>query len=179
MGETVPILEGEFREPEVPEARSARKPGRREALLDNIRSAANVGSIFRTAEGFGFEHIYLGGITPCPDDLDVKKTSLGSEEFVAWTYHRNSMELLRMLKKKGHEIWVLENMPGAAPIDQVDLTTVHSAPVVLVVGSEITGVDPGIVEAADSVLCLPMFGRKTSLNVAVAFAIAAYALTPS
>lgn len=87
------------------------------------------------------------------------------------------MELLRMLKKKGHEIWVLENMPGAAPIDQVDLTTVHSAPVVLVVGSEITGVDPGIVEAADSVLCLP--GRKTSLNVAVAFAIAAYALTPS
>lgn len=83
MGETVPILEGEFREPEVPEARSARKPGRREALLDNIRSAANVGSIFRTAEGFGFEHIYLGGITPCPDDLDVKKTSLGSEESVA------------------------------------------------------------------------------------------------
>ncbi len=147
-----------------------------EALLDNVRSAMNVGSVFRTAEGLGFRHLYLAGITPTPKVPGVRKAALGAENSLAWSQHNNALELTVSLRARGHQIWVLENLLGAEPLNRHVTFRASTVPVVLVAGNERTGVDPAIVEAADRVICVPTLGRKSSLNAAVAFAIAAYAL---
>ena len=142
-------------------------------LLDNIRSAWNVGSILRTADGFGFSHAYLCGITPTPENKDVQKTALGADEFVTWSQHMDAVKLIRGLKKKGWKVWALEDDKRSQSIDQIADTTGNT---VLIVGSEVTGVDPALVELADSIFYIPMHGRKRSFNVAVAFGVAAWAL---
>ena len=148
-----------------------------EALLDNVRSALNVGSIYRTAEGHAFRHLYLCGISPTPENTEVRKTALGAEHTVAWSAHRNAVELISTLKQDGCNIWALERTPKAKAIESVSLPDSKGSRVVLVVGNEQAGVDPGILDMADEVLKLEMQGRKQSFNVAVAFAIAAHALT--
>lgn len=148
-----------------------------EALLDNVRSALNVGSIFRTAEGLGLAHIYLAGITPTPEDTEIRRTSLGAERQVAWSWHPNALGLLPALRERRYKIWALENAPEANVLDSRDLTWAGSTQAVIVVGNEVTGVDPGILSVADRVVRLSMRGRKASFNAAVAFAIAAYLLT--
>ncbi len=147
-----------------------------EAVLDNVRSGQNVGSILRSAEALGIERLYLAGITPTPVEGEVRKASLGAEGCVRWSHHNNGLELARRLQQSNHSIWVLENLPHARRPEQVS-PTAPKAPPVLIVGNEVTGVDPGIVELADEVICLPMRGHKTSFNAAVAFALAVYALT--
>ncbi len=148
-----------------------------EGLLDNVRSAYNVGSILRSAEGLGLRHLYLAGITPAPGSPKVGKTALGAEVSVSWSYHNNGLDLVRQLRDRGRPVWVLENMPTSKPIDAM-ATVADGGPVpVLVVGNEQTGVDPGIIELSDERLCIPMVGTKASFNVAIAFALAAYLLT--
>jgi tRNA G18 (ribose-2'-O)-methylase SpoU len=142
--------------------------------LDNIRSAWNVGSIFRTADGFGFTHAYLCGITPTPENEAVTKTSLGAEESVPWSYHKDALQLARGLKKEGFRSLGLEEDPRAEEITQ---SITVSADSVLIVGNEVTGVDPELLELCDEILYIPMGGEKKSFNVAVAFGIAAYSLT--
>ena len=145
-------------------------------LLDNIRSAWNVGSIFRSADGFGFKHVYLCGITPTPENEAVTKTSLGAEESITWSYHKDAVKLVQGLKKKGWQLWALEEHERAVSIStQPD--TLSSNPVILILGSEVTGVDPGLLELADKILHIPMHGEKSSFNVAIAFGIAAYQLS--
>jgi len=156
-------------------------------LLDNIRSAWNVGSIFRSADGFGFAHAYLCGITPTPDGQAgnaVKKTSLGAEDTVTWSYHKDAVRLVKGLKKEGWKIWALEEDERATPITHASsaslVTTRLSAQrVALIVGNEVTGIDPDLLDLCDRILYIPMFGEKKSFNVAVAFAIAAYAMNAS
>jgi tRNA G18 (ribose-2'-O)-methylase SpoU len=143
-------------------------------LLDNIRSAWNVGSILRSADGFGFDHVYLCGITPTPQNEAVAKTSLGAEDFVTWSEHKNSLELVKLLKKEGRKIYVLEETKKATDIRKIKINVKEKA--VLVLGSEVTGVDPALLKMADEIICIPMQGGKRSFNVSVAFAIAAYAL---
>ena len=145
-------------------------------LLDNIRSAWNVGSIFRSADGFGFAHAYLCGITPTPNIDAVTKTSLGAENTVRWSYHKDAVKLVRGLKKEGWQVWALEEHERAIPLyafpDSKSL-----GPVILILGNEVTGVDPGLLDIADTIFHIPMYGKKTSFNVAIAFGIAAYQLT--
>lgn len=148
-----------------------------EALLDNVRSAENVGSIFRSAEGLGLRRLYLAGITPTPVQARVKKASLGAEAAIEWTHHNNGLDLAQRLQHDGHAIWALETAPGSTPVQRLEAPSSGKRPPVLVIGNEVVGVDPGIADMADRVLCLPMSGRKTSFNAAVAFAIAVYALT--
>ena len=154
-----------------------------EALLDNIRSTHNVGSILRTADGAGIRHVHLAGITPHGDNPKVAKTALGAETHVPWSYHRNGVDALLALQAGGKQIWVLELTPTALPLAQaVDAWPTQPAtgelrPVVLVVGNEVTGIDPAIMALADRVVAIPMHGSKRSLNVAVAFGVAAYFLT--
>ena len=144
-------------------------------LLDNIRSAWNVGSIFRSADGFGFAHAYLCGITPTPESEAVTKTSLGAENTVGWSYHKDAVKLVRALKKEGSQVWALEEHESAVPLStNPDLRS--SLPVILIVGNEVTGVDPGLVGLSDSIFHIPMQGGKNSFNVAIAFGIAAYQL---
>jgi 23S rRNA (guanosine2251-2'-O)-methyltransferase len=142
-------------------------------LLDNIRSAWNVGSILRSADGFGFAHAYLCGITPTPENDTVQKTSLGAEDSVIWSYHKDALKLVSGLKKEGWKIVALEEEERAIAVYRVGNPT---RPTVLIVGNEVTGVDPELLDLCDAIYHIPMRGQKRSFNVAIAFGIAAYAL---
>jgi 23S rRNA (guanosine2251-2'-O)-methyltransferase len=175
LGETIAVAEGVLNgEPhERPPEPSSKYV---EALLDNVRSAWNVGSIFRSAEGFGMHHLYLCGITATPDNERVRKTALGAESTVPWSAHKNGVAQIRDLKSRGHTVWALEHTRRSVSLDAVAHDGPGSGILVLVVGSEQAGIDPGILELCDQVAHLEMHGRKESFNVAVAFAVAAHAL---
>jgi tRNA G18 (ribose-2'-O)-methylase SpoU len=140
-------------------------------LLDNIRSAWNVGSIFRTSDGVGIPKIYLCGISPTPENPKVRKTALGAEGNIPWEHSNNGLKTASDLKSQGNKLWVLEDLPCALPLFQIDLPVNKSF--ILVVGNEVSGVDPGIIEICDKVISIPMVGKKSSYNVATAFGIAA------
>ena len=142
-------------------------------LLDNIRSAWNVGSILRSADGFGFAHAYLCGLTPTPDNEAVQKTSLGAEETVTWSYHKDAVKLVRGLKKEGWKIFALEEDERAHQLGGALNETYNS---LMIAGNEITGVDPELLGLCDEIFFIPMRGEKKSFNVSIAFGIAAYAL---
>jgi len=147
-----------------------------DAFLDNIRSAWNVGAMFRTADGLGIRRMHLAGITATPENGHLLKTALGAEFHVAWDYHADGVAAAHSLLRQGLRLWALEQEAGAEPLDRIrreDMT----GPTVLVVGNEISGVDPGILELCERVIYLPMHGIKRSLNAAVAFAIAAYEIS--
>lgn len=143
-----------------------------EVLLDNIRSAFNVGSIYRTADGTGIKKIYCCGITPTPENPKVMKTALGAEGNVAWEYFPNGVTTAKLLKDEGFPLWALEDLPEAEHLYQVDLPK-SGLPIILIVGNEISGIDPGILEISDRIISIPMLGKKQSYNVAVAFSIIA------
>jgi tRNA G18 (ribose-2'-O)-methylase SpoU len=146
-----------------------------EALLDNIRSVYNVGSIFRTADGAGLRHLHLCGITPPPDHPKTAKTALGAEQAVAWTQYRNGLDAAVTLQERGCQLWAIEDSSQAESLFAAPILP-DGLPIVLVVGNEIAGIDPEILDRCDRILYIPMQGRKKSLNVASAFAIAAYAV---
>jgi tRNA G18 (ribose-2'-O)-methylase SpoU len=145
-------------------------------LLDNIRSAWNVGSILRSADGFGFNHVYLCGITPTADNEAVTKTSLGAEDSVPWSYHKDAVRLVKGLKVEGWNVYALEDDARSQSLSQFP-SSQFSNPVVLIVGNEVTGVDPDLLDLCDEIFYIPMRGEKKSFNVAIAFGVAAYALT--
>lgn len=146
---------------------------RRAVLLDNIRSAWNVGSILRTADGFGFDHAFLCGISPTPENEAVNKTSLGAEDSVPWSYHKDALKLVRGLKKEAWVVWALEDDGRAVPLGQLERS---KGGTVLIVGNEVSGVDPALLDLCDAIQYIPMRGEKKSFNVAIAFAVAAFAL---
>lgn len=161
------------RTPSVPLLSTDRKIA---VLLDNIRSAGNVGSILRTAEGFGFVQVFLCGITPTPEHDAVLKTSLGAEDAVPWSYHKDAVKLVKGLKAEGWKVFALEEDANGKPIRRLESLKTDS---ILIIGNEITGVDPDLLSLSEQVFYIPMRGEKKSFNVAVAFGIAAYALTAS
>ncbi len=146
-----------------------------EAMLDNLRSVYNVGSIFRTADGAGLGHLHLGGITPPPDHPKIAKTALGAEQSVAWSSYRNGLDTAVSLKQRGYQLWAIEESEQSESLFAAKIPP-DSPPILLIVGNEITGVDPAILAECHRVLHIPMAGRKKSLNVATAFGIAAYFL---
>lgn len=152
---------------------SPKGKGARAVLLDNVRSAGNVGSILRSAEGFGFGHAYLCGITATPELDAVRKTSLGAEDSVTWSYHKDAVKLVKGLKKEGWKVYGLEEGTAAAPIHRMKKPKTD---MVLIVGNEIVGIDPELLSLCEQVFYIPMQGEKKSFNVAVAFGIAAYKL---
>lgn len=144
------------------------------ALLDNIRSIHNTGSIFRTADGAGLAHLYLCGITATPEHPRLAKAALGAHLTVAWSHHANAWETAVALKETGHALWGIETMPGAIPL--FSKLPTRTRPTVMIVGNEKAGVDPGLLPHCDHIFSLPMSGGKHSLNAAVAFGIVAYTL---
>lgn len=141
-------------------------------ICDNLRSLHNVGSIFRTSDALGVSKIYLCGITGTPQQKGVLKVSLGAEKSVSWEHHRAAWRLVEKLKKQGINIVSLELTKGS---ENVKLFK-PKFPLALVVGNEITGVSPAILKRSDAVVHIPMKGIKESLNVSVAFGIAAYVI---
>lgn len=177
MGETRLLLSRDLiYEPQQPHPVTAQPSRPLAVLLDNIRSAWNVGSIFRSADGFGFTHAYLCGITPTPDIEAVTKTSLGAEDSVPWSYHKDAVKLVKGLKKEGWQIFALEEDERAKDIKLNTEGGVGNKKTVLIAGSEVTGVDPELLDLCDAIFYIPMRGEKKSFNVAMAFSIAAYAL---
>lgn len=153
-----------------------------EALLDNIRSLRNVGSMFRTADGAGLAHLYLGGVTPSPEHPKLAKTALGAERSVPWSRHPDACVVAAELCASGRRLWALEGGPRSRSIFDPEVAgaaaerQASDPPVVLVLGHEVSGVDPRIVDLCERVIHLPMMGIKDSLNVSVALGIAAYVL---
>jgi len=145
-------------------------------LLDNLRSAGNVGSILRSAEGFGFSHAFLCGITPTTENNAVQKTSLGAEDSVPWSYHKDAVKLVQGLKVEGWQLYALEEDTRAVPLRQIKNVKTDR---LLIVGGEVTGVDPELLSLCNKIFFIPMRGEKKSFNAAVAFGIAAYTLTAS
>lgn len=148
-------------------------------LLDNIRSAWNVGSILRSADGFGFSHAFLCGITPTADNEAVTKTALGAENTVPWSYHKDAVRLVGGLRSKGWKVYALEDDQRAEPLGNLSSSSLRKGDFnhVLILGNEVSGVDPGLLRLCDQIIHIPMRGEKRSFNVAIAFGIAAYALT--
>lgn len=146
-----------------------------EIVLDNIRSTFNVGAIFRSADGVGIKKLHLCGITPSPTNIKVLKTSLGSEKTMNYESHHNALTLVKNLKQKGYRIWALEKTVNSHSIFDYEIAN-NSEPTLLVVGNEITGIDPDVLNECDPHLHIPMVGIKNSLNVAIAFGIAVYSL---
>lgn len=144
-----------------------------EVLLDNVRSSHNVGSIFRSCDGAGVSHIHLCGITSTPTQPKVVKSALGAEKTVSWSYYRNGVDAIQSLKQQGLCIWSLENRRPNLSLFDLQADDLYE-PLLLVVGNELAGVDPTILDLSDRVVSLPMLGRKGSLNVAVALGIVAY-----
>lgn len=144
-----------------------------EVLLDNIRSAYNVGSILRTSDGIGIDFIHFCGITPTPDHPKVSKTALDAEKLIPWSHNWDSIEVIKTKKESGFLIIALEGGENAMKLFDFIKET-NNQPLLLVIGNEISGVDPGILQFCDHKVWLPMVGQKQSFNVSVAFGIAAY-----
>lgn len=143
-------------------------------ILHNIRSALNVGSIFRTADAVGVDKIYLSGYTPTPEHPKVTKTALGAQDSVAWKQHTTLGPLLSKLKKNGVTILALEQHANSRDIFTYKKTK-HD--IALLIGNEVRGINTSTLKHADYILEIPMRGKKESLNVAVATGIALYQLT--
>jgi tRNA G18 (ribose-2'-O)-methylase SpoU len=144
------------------------------ALLEDVRSLWNVGAIFRTADGAGFQGLYLCGITGVPPRPQIAKTSLGAEEVVPWTYEPGALAVLPKLKARGVLTVGLEWTGKSELLSAALARGALRRPLCLAVGNEVAGLSAETLAACDLVCHLPMRGVKTSLNVAVAFGIAAY-----
>lgn len=147
------------------------------AILDNIRSVYNVGSIFRTADGAGADKLYLCGITPTPLNKignprkKMNKVALGAEKSVEWEKKENTVECIKELKRNGFSIYAIEESPKSKTY-----TNIKQKPnkIALVFGNEVDGLDNRILEVSDEILEIPMKGKKKSLNVAVSFGVITY-----
>lgn len=132
-------------------------------VLDNVRSLYNVGSVFRSADAFRVEAIWLCGVTGCPPNAEIHKTALGGEDSVAWRYFKDTDEAVRELHAEGRFVWSVEQVEGSTKLQQLKLSPDVSAAVIL--GNEVKGVQQSVVDMSDGCLEIPQFGTKHSLNV--------------
>lgn len=139
-------------------------------VVDNVRSLNNIGSLFRTADAFLIERIYLCGISSTPPSVEIHKTALGAEDSVEWGYFDDTLKAVRELKSKDYTLCSLEQVKGSVELQgfRVD----PSGKYAIVVGNEVEGVGQDIVDASDICLEIPQEGTKHSLNVSVSAALA-------
>ena len=138
-------------------------------VLDNVRSAQNVGSFFRTADAFGIEHIALCGISCTPPNREIHKTALGAELSVAWSYHATTMECVEKLRMEGYRIIAIEQIEDSTMLDK--FAAQSGEKYALIFGNEVEGVDQAIADIVDGAIEIPQIGIKHSLNVSVSAGI--------
>jgi len=138
-------------------------------VLDHVRSLNNVGSIFRTADAFRMEAVYLCGITATPPHVEIHKTALGAEETVAWRYFKETTDAIDDLKQKGYVVCAVEQAEGSISLDNLSLD--KRGKYAVVVGHEVKGVQQKVMDRCDFCVEIPQFGVKHSLNVSVAAGI--------
>lgn len=135
-------------------------------VLENIRSAYNVGSVFRTADAFLLEAVYITGYTCTPPHKEIKKTALGAEDSVTWKHFQNASEAILSLKEEGYSIFAVEQAVNSIHLQKVKFTGNEKVAVIL--GNEVTGVEQNTIEQCDGCIEIPQFGMKHSLNIATA-----------
>lgn len=134
-------------------------------VLDNIRSANNVGSFFRTGDAFGIERILLCGISATPPSRDIHKSALGAEHTIAWEYYKETADAIRTLKNEGYTLLAIEQVEGATKLGEFQPAPDHKYG--LVFGNEVDGVQQAVVDGCDGAVEIPQVGTKHSLNVAI------------
>lgn len=138
-------------------------------VLDNIRSLNNIGSVFRTADAFLIEKIYLCGITATPPHKDIRKTALGATESVAWEHKESTLEIVDRLKAEGYRTVAVEQAESAVMLN--DFEVVSSVKYALIFGNEVKGVSQEVVDVCDEVIEIPQSGTKHSLNISVSVGV--------
>jgi 23S rRNA (guanosine2251-2'-O)-methyltransferase len=144
------------------------------AVLDNIRSMHNVGSVFRTADAFRLEAICLCGYTPQPPHREIQKTALGATETVNWLYYLETLEAIKELKSSGYRIFAVEQAEGSVSLESFQDKNYKIA---LVFGNEVEGVHTDVLKECDGCIEIPQLGTKHSLNISVAAGIVLWDLT--
>jgi len=150
-------------------------------ILPDIRSAINVGAIFRTADAVGISKIFLTGYTPRPTDKfgriqkDIAKSALGAENFIEWEYQKSLVSLISKLKKRGFKIIAIEQDKKAVDYKKVKI----SEKVAIIMGPEVLGLSKKILDKCDVIAEIPMYGKKESLNVSVACGVALFRILKS
>ena len=144
-------------------------------VLDNVRSAHNVGSAFRTADAFGVDKVYLGGICPVPPSPELHKVALGAEESVPSEHADDVVDLVRRLQADGYKVIAVEQTVHSVKLDEFQPTT--ATRYALVFGNEVAGVQQEVVDACDFALEIPQKGTKHSLNVSVSVGIVLWAVS--
>lgn len=141
--------------------------------LHDIRSLHNVGSVFRSADGFGIAEIWLSGYTPTPPRPEIHKTALGADQTVPWRHFTTADAALRTIREENRFLVAIEQTTDAA-----DLRTFipPKRPLVVALGNEVLGIDDAILQAADAVVEIPQFGKKHSLNISVAAGVVLFGL---
>ena len=137
-------------------------------ILDNIRSALNVGSIFRTADAFLIKKIILCGITACPPNKEIQKAALGSTETVDWVKTSETLKTVKDLKEKGYHIIAVEQTEDSTYLQS---TEKHEKPIALIFGNEVKGVSQQVINISNQIIEIPQFGTKHSLNISVSAGI--------
>ncbi|PZR25049.1 MAG: RNA methyltransferase [Citrobacter freundii] len=143
-------------------------------VLENIRSAYNVGSVFRTADAFLVEGIYIIGYSAKPPHKEIKKTALGAEETVSWQHFSTSAEAIERLKVDGYTVLAVEQAEGSIKLQE--LRPAEGQKIAVVFGNEVTGVEQSTIHLCDGVLEIPQFGMKHSLNIATAAGVVLWEL---
>lgn len=138
-------------------------------VLDNVRSAQNVGSFFRTADAFGIGRIALCGISATPPNREIHKTALGAEQSVEWSYHPTTLECIESLREEGYRIIAIEQIEGATMLNNFRAESTERY--ALVFGNEVDGVDQAVADIVDGAIEIPQVGIKHSLNVSVSAGI--------
>ena len=154
----------------TPEEFAAQKKLPLTVVLDNVRSANNVGAFFRTCDAFAVEHLALCGITAVPPSREIHKTALGAETTVAWSRHESTAECLVGLKERGYRLLAVEQVEGAVTLDEFKVDP--AARYALVFGNEVDGVSQQAVDMCHGAIEIPQAGTKHSLNVSVAGGVA-------
>lgn len=149
-------------------------------VLSDIRSTHNVGSIFRTADAAGVKRVFLCGITPQPFDrfgrkrTDISKVALGAEDHIPWEYAQSAVRLIGRLKKEGYTVCAVEQSPKS--VSYRAFKAPKRAKIALIMGNEVKGLPKPVLARTDVILEIPMYGKKESLNVGVAFGVVAFGL---
>ena len=138
-------------------------------ILDDIRSLHNIGSVFRTADAFLIEKIYLCGITATPPHKEIHKTALGATDTVAWEYQKNVTDVITSLKEDDIEVWAIEQVDNAVFLN--DFTPETNKRYALVFGNEVKGVSQEAIKLCDGTIEIPQLGTKHSLNISVSTGI--------
>lgn len=138
-------------------------------LLDNVRSMHNIGSVFRTADGFAIEKLYLCGITAQPPHREIEKTALGATQSVAWTHFESTVEAVASLREEGYEIIAIEQASGSIMLNTFQPES--SKKYALIFGNEVNGVSEEVMAQIDKCIEIPQFGTKHSFNIVISAGI--------